>query len=109
MRAKGLLTVMGQNARMRSSDIGFKKMNWLPKQSAWNEHIQRVAKRRTMVRAFEQQAQLLANGFQNAFSIQITGHVDNVARTAADRIIAEGKKTAEAHAASMSSALNIKV
>ncbi len=75
--------------------IGFKKMNWMPKQSAWNEHLQKLAKRRTMMREFEKQNNALVNAFANTFTFQITAHVDNVARTAADRIIAEGKKKAE--------------
>lgn len=77
------------------TEVGFKKMNWMPKQSAWNEHLQKLAKRRTMMRAFEQQNNNLLNAFANTFNFQITAHVDNVARTAADRIIAEGKKQAE--------------
>jgi predicted secreted protein len=76
-------------------EIGFKKMNWMPKQSAWNEHIQKLAKRRTMMRAFERQNNALINAFANTFDYQIHANVDNVARTAADRIIAEGKKKAE--------------
>lgn len=80
------------------TQIGFKKMNWMPKPSAWNEHLQKLAKRRTMMREFERQNNALINSFANTFSFQITSSVDNVARTAADRIIAENKKKTEEQA-----------
>lgn len=81
-----------------AQQIGFKKMNWMPKASAWNEHIQKLTKRRTMMRAFENQNNTLINAFATISNFQITAHVDNVARTAADRIIAEGKKKVDEQA-----------
>lgn len=77
------------------TQVGFKKMNWMPKQSAWNEHLQKLAKRRTMMREFESQNVQLANAFANAFDSQITANTEHVARTAVDRVIAEGKKKAD--------------
>ncbi|WP_196257959.1 hypothetical protein [Pelagibacterium limicola] len=85
--------------------IGFKKMNWSPKPTAWNEHIQKLARRRSMMRDFQRKNDILVNAFANTFNYQISANVDNVAKTAADRIIAEGKKKAEALQNSISSSL----
>lgn len=76
--------------------VGFKKMNWAPKASAWDEHVKRRARQRKMIREFVRQQEALAHAFQSAAHRQLTGRVENVARTATDRIIAESRKQLEA-------------
>lgn len=75
--------------------IGFKKMNWFPRQSAWNEHAQKLAKRRAMMREFEKQNLNLVNSFANVFEFQISSTSEHVARTAVDRVVKEGEKKAK--------------
>lgn len=61
-------------------------MNWHPKKSAWNELQQQKAKRRAMVQDFQQRNEALASQLSNAYMNSVTGTVENVTRTAIDRI-----------------------
>ncbi|WP_127145297.1 hypothetical protein [Pelagibacterium montanilacus] len=88
------------------SEIGFKKMNWMPRASAWEEHQVRLEKRRAAMEAFAQQQATLVNAFASAFSFQLTSSVDNVAKTASDRIIAEGRKQVEDQQAALTAGVN---
>lgn len=52
-------------------EIGFRKMNWFPKETAWNQAIAQRAKRREMMDGYRQDTQVLAGSFGAAFSHQI--------------------------------------
>ena len=58
---------------MSSAVTGFKKMNWLPKQSAWDEMEAARLKRREMMQEFPASSSALASGFQAAQTMQIQG------------------------------------
>lgn len=78
------------------AEIGFKKMNWLPRPSVWKEAELARLKRKEMMEDFQQRSQNLANAFATTFSFQLTSSVDNVAKTASDRVMAEAEaKTKE--------------
>ena len=55
---------------MSSAVTGFKKMNWLPKQSAWDEMEAARLKRREMMQEFQASSSALASGFQAAQGVQ---------------------------------------
>ncbi|WP_116654556.1 hypothetical protein [Pelagibacterium sediminicola] len=71
------------------AQIGFKKMNWLPRPSVWKEAELARLKRKEMMEDFQQRSLNLANAFANTFSFQLNSSVDNVAKTASDRMAAE--------------------
>lgn len=83
------------------AEIGFKKMNWMPRPSVWKEAELARLKRKEMMDDFQQRSQNLANAFANTFSFELTSTVENVARTASDRMVAE----VEAKASEMQSRL----
>lgn len=70
---------------------GFKKMNWFPKQSAWNEQLSARAKRREMVTRFREDAAQLAGAFTNAMNNQIGNVGEIAARQAQARLQNEAK------------------
>lgn len=72
--------------------ISKRSMNWFPKKSAWREMQAERQKRRAMVQEFQSKNQSLANSLSNAFSTQLSGKVENITRTAIDRL---QKQTAE--------------
>lgn len=85
---------------------GFRKMNWLPQRSTWEEMQLARAKRQKMLAEFQQRSQNLINTFANITTAQINGSVDNVAKTASDRIIAEGQAKVDSEYAKLSGGLN---
>lgn len=70
---------------------GFKKMNWFPKQSAWNEQLRARAKRREMVTQFREDAAILASAFTSAMTNEIGNVGEIAARQAQTRIQNEAK------------------
>lgn len=76
---------------MKASQVGFKKMNWLPKQSVWKEMQAARTKRAQMVKDFQSRAVNLANTINTTLYNQSMGTVENVIKSAADRVISEGQ------------------
>ena len=70
-------------------EIASKSMNWLPKQSAYDEAVEAAEKRRAMVSEFQSQNSALASSLSSAFITNLTGEVENVQQTAIDRIQAQ--------------------
>jgi hypothetical protein len=68
------------------TQVGFKKMNWYPKPSAWKQHVAQRQKRAENVRAFQAQSNALANSFANAMYNQIQGVGEVAAQTAQSRL-----------------------
>lgn len=78
---------------MRSTvSTGFKKMNWLPKQSAWKEMQAVRLKRREMMQQFQASSAALVSGFQAAQSMQIRGVGELAAQSAQARMQAQVKE-----------------
>lgn len=80
---------------------GFKKMNWLPKRSAWQE--MQLAKQRRQVSAERiDRMNMAASGFQAATTMQIQGVGELAAQTAQSRLHAKveemSKKLEESYA-----------
>lgn len=76
----------------RMASVGFKKMNWFPKQSAWKEMEVARIKRRQMMEDFQAKSQALAYGFQAAANIQIQGIGDLASQSAQARMQAKVKE-----------------
>ncbi|WMT89668.1 hypothetical protein [Pelagibacterium sp. H642] len=71
---------------------GFKKMNWAPKQSAWEEMQAARAKRRQNMEDFMARSNALAAGFQRAATLQIQGIGELAAQNAQARLQAKAKE-----------------
>lgn len=71
---------------------GFKKMNWFPKQSAWQEVEAQRLKRREMMEDFQASSNALAAGFQAAANLQIQGIGELAAQSAQSRLEAKAKE-----------------
>ena len=72
-----------------SSVSGFKKMNWLPKQSAWKEMEVARVKRRQVMNQFTANSNALAAGFQAAATRKIQGVGDLATQSAQSRMEAQ--------------------
>ncbi|WP_404402680.1 hypothetical protein [Pelagibacterium halotolerans] len=73
------------------SSVGgyYKKMNWFPKPSAWDQMEAARLKRKEMIADFQAQSQALMSGFQAAANIQIQGIGELAAQGAQTRLQAE--------------------
>jgi len=68
------------------SSIQIKKMNWYKAASAWDQAQRWKAKRAEMRASFEQSSNDFINRFTTAQVNQISGAVDNAAKTLTTRI-----------------------
>lgn len=70
---------------------GFKKMNWMPKKSAWQE--MQLAKQKRMASAERiDRINMAASGFQSAQMMQIQGVGELAAQNAQSRLQAQVKE-----------------
>lgn len=74
-----------------SNSIGFKKMNWMPKRSAWQD--MQLAKQRRQASAERiERMNMAAAGFQAAQTMQIQGIGELAAQSAQSRLQAKVKE-----------------
>ena len=74
------------------ASVGFKKMNWFPKPSAWTQMETARLKRRQMIDDFRAETSALSAAFQTAQTMQIQGVGDLAVKSVQSRLQARAKE-----------------